>query len=380
MRNKIIMIALLAMLIAPVAFAKSVDKDNGFGWTKRINTWSQSIKSWSLGLGSNFRSDDKPEFSANNTEDCVWVNKTVNCSWLNVSSNCSWMNITNCSWLNTTTNCSWMNTTNCSWLNVTTNCSWLNQTVNCSWVNVTINDSVVLVPVNCSWLNQTTNCSWLNQTVNCSWLNQTTNCSWINKTVNCSWMNQSTNCSWTNKTVNCSWSNVSECSGDGPDWSQDEPKVTPGAYRGFSPYHPSLKHTGVGVTGTEGFSEFHIVKFRVIQARKVSPQSIRDLIDSGDDPEEILDYLRNRAVTYWGTMTLGETGYHFEAGFEGDTMSGTLYESIPTNKLNAAMMGRFESETVGNFILTKEIYEGTNLWRGPISVGNETYTNTFIFG
>ena len=83
MKNKIVMVALLAMLVAPVAFAKSADNDNGFGWTKRINSWSQSIKSWS----SKFleRSREKSEFSWNETEDCVWVNRTVNCSWLNVS-------------------------------------------------------------------------------------------------------------------------------------------------------------------------------------------------------------------------------------------------------------------------------------------------------
>ena len=47
MKNKIVMIAVLAMLVAPVAFAKSADNDKGFGWTKRINSWSQSIKAWS---------------------------------------------------------------------------------------------------------------------------------------------------------------------------------------------------------------------------------------------------------------------------------------------------------------------------------------------
>ena len=340
MENRIIMVMLMAVLVAPLVFAAPAGNGNGgngLGWIKRI------ASSFSFGP----EPDEKPGVSWNETAECTWINTTANCSWLNMTTNCSWLNTT----------------TNCSWLNRTTDCSWINQTVNCSWVNSTINGSVVLVPVNCSWLNVTTNCSWVNQTVNCSWLNVTTDCAWINRTVNCSWIN------------------VSECPGNGePGNKQKEPKITPGAYRGFSLYRPSLRHVGVGITGTEGLSEFHIVRFWVIQARKVSPQFMRRLIDETDDYEDILEYLKNRAVTYWGTMTLGETGYHFEASFEGETMSGTIYESIPTSKLNSAMMGLFDAETAGGFTLTRETYEGEELWRGTISIDNRTYTNTFIFG
>jgi hypothetical protein len=101
---------------------------------------------------------------------------------------------------------------------------------------------------------------------------------------------------------------------------------------------------GLGITGTEDFSEFHIVRLRVIRARKVSPQEIRQLITEDMSYESIIDYLRSKA-----------------------------------NMLTHAMVGRFEPEVVGNFTLTREIHEGDALWRGVINVGNESYTNTFIF-
>ena len=123
-------------------------------------------------------------------------------------------------------------------------------------------------------------------------------------------------------------------------------------------------YRGSGFTGTGNLSEFHIVNFRVMSSRQVNNQDIQELLEEGKTAEEILEYLQGLNLTYWGTMKLGLNEYGLDAVFNGNEMTGNLYES--------------ETIEVGNFNLTKSIHQETEIWRGRISLGNETYSNTFI--
>ena len=142
---------------------------------------------------------------------------------------------------------------------------------------------------------------------------------------------------------------------------------------GNKTYQPGLIHKGSGITGTEDFSEFHVVTFRVMRVRQVSTESIKDLIDEGATLETILEYLKNQSVDYWGNMKVGLDTYGFEASFTETEFFGMLYENASVNSFD------FGNETAGSFSLTKGTHEETELWRGNITLGNVTYTNTFIF-